>query len=439
MAGISAVNDLFIEACSSFMVVVARGILKLMDANIIDPETDHVYFAFREKDELVASFSMADGHVSPEESVWFDLDNTGADFEKRVRIDPDYWAKTPSDLFLLLAEHQPEIANQYAEHAMVLARAVCAIDGEVSAAEASLLSLFNQVLAAHSTISVEPYTAPGPRGPVAHHVTIEHDLEGTLRELDSLIGLHDVKAEVRQLANILHVRRMRVEAGLPAPAISLHLVFSGNPGTGKTTVARILGKVYAALGVLHKGHLVEISRKDIVAGYVGQTAIKTTDAFNSAIGGILFIDEAYSLNRGGQDFGQEAIDTLVKLMEDHRGEIVLIVAGYSDEMAALLLSNPGLPSRFKRIIHFPDYTDDELVAIFDVLAKSGGYGMTDDARAQMRAVISALPRDRNFGNGRLARQIFENAIGRHANRVMAMKTPSVGDLATLTGEDLVAV
>ena len=261
-------------------------------------------------------------------------------------------------------------------------------------------------------------------------------LDDLLAQLDALTGLAAVKADVRQLINIVRVEQMRRAAGLPVTPVSRHLVFTGNPGTGKTTVARLLGQLYAAIGVLQTGQLVEASRSDLVAGYVGQTAIKTTEVVERALGGILFIDEAYALTRAGglgHDFGQEAVDTLVKLMEDHRDELVVIVAGYPQEMGNFISSNPGLPSRFPRTIHFPDYSTDELISIVKGMCHQGKYEAAEDVFLGLRQYLSGLPRTREFGNARLVRNIFEAALARQASRIIETST---SDLTHLTLADL---
>jgi SpoVK/Ycf46/Vps4 family AAA+-type ATPase len=262
------------------------------------------------------------------------------------------------------------------------------------------------------------------------------DLDGLLGQLDGLTGLAQVKAEVRQLIDVVRAEQMRRAAGLPVSTVSRHLVFTGNPGTGKTTVARLLGQLYAAIGILRTGQLVEVTRSDLVAGYVGQTAIKTTEAVRRALGGVLFIDEAYALTRqagSGQDYGQEAVDTLVKLMEDHRDELVVIAAGYGEEMAQFISSNPGLPSRFPRTIHFPDYNTDELVSIFEGMCEHDSYQACADAIDAVRQYLARLPRTRGFGNGRLVRNLFEAALARQASRIVAS---GGSDLTTLTPQDL---
>jgi Holliday junction resolvasome RuvABC ATP-dependent DNA helicase subunit len=261
-------------------------------------------------------------------------------------------------------------------------------------------------------------------------------IDDLLKKLDELTGLRPVKEDVRQLINMVRVEQMRRSAGLPVTQISRHLIFTGNPGTGKTTVARLLGQLYAAIGILRTGQLVEVSRGDLVAGYIGQTAIKTTKAVENALGGILFIDEAYALTRtgaSGQDFGQEAVDTLVKLMEDHRDDLVVIVAGYNDEMVQFINSNPGLPSRFPRTIHFPDYSSDELSLIFKGMCDHDQYKLSAETLDALRRYLASLPRSRDFGNGRLVRNVFEASLARQATRIIVSADP---DLSCLTTEDL---
>lgn len=263
--------------------------------------------------------------------------------------------------------------------------------------------------------------------------------EAVLAELNALLGLDAVKAEIQGLANLIRVQAMREQQGLSdGEAMSRHLVFTGNPGTGKTTVARLVGKLYQALGVLPSGHLVEASRSDLVGGYVGQTAIKTQEIFQQARGGVLFIDEAYSLSRAGSDidYGQEAIDTLVKLMEDHRGDTAVIAAGYPAEMESFLSSNPGLRSRFSRIIGFPDYTNEELLEIVRRTAERKSYHLTPDAISALSRYLDSVPRGHGFGNGRVARQALEDAILRQAGRLAGLPSPSAQQLATIELSDV---
>ncbi|MFJ2477813.1 right-handed parallel beta-helix repeat-containing protein [Streptomyces sp. NPDC087659] len=261
-----------------------------------------------------------------------------------------------------------------------------------------------------------------------------------LSRLGDMIGLAAVKRDVTDLVNLLATARQREAAGLPAPRISHHLVFTGPPGTGKTTVARLYGELLASLGVLPRGQLVEVARADLVGRYVGHTAQLTREVFERARGGVLFIDEAYTLTpagaMSGSDFGREAVDTLLKLMEDHRDEIVVIVAGYTHEMEQFLASNPGLSSRFSRRVEFEDYSSDELVTIVRQHAASAGYECGPGTGQKLRAYFDSLPRDRSFGNGRLARQVLESMMTRQASRLSTVAAPGLDDLRLLLPEDV---
>jgi hypothetical protein len=261
-----------------------------------------------------------------------------------------------------------------------------------------------------------------------------------LRELEGLIGLAAVKTEVELVTNLLAVQRLREARGLETVATSRHLVFTGNPGTGKTTVARLVAELYRSLGVVARGHLVETDRSGLVAGYVGQTAERTREVVERALDGVLLIDEAYALARSedARDFGREAIDTLVKLMEDHRDRLVVIVAGYPAEMGDLLASNPGLASRFPRTIHFPDLTTDELVAVAQHVATRHGYRWSDEALTVLHADLAERDRGPGFGNARLVRNLFEAAVARHATRLVGVEDPTDEALVTLDEADATA-
>ena len=265
------------------------------------------------------------------------------------------------------------------------------------------------------------------------------DLDSLLTEMDELVGLDVVKKDVRNLINLVKVRKLREENGLPNTDMSLHMVFSGNPGTGKTTIARLLGGMYAAMGVLSKGQLIEVDRSGLVAGYVGQTALKTQEVIKSALGGVLFIDEAYSLASGGeQDFGREAIETILKAMEDHRDDLIVIVAGYTDNMETFINSNPGLQSRFNKYFFFPDYDGEQLYKMFLMRCDKNKYKLSKKAQKDAKVIFTDMyeNRDENFGNGRDVRNFFEDTVVRQANRLAAMEAPTVDDLVTITPKDL---
>jgi hypothetical protein len=288
--------------------------------------------------------------------------------------------------------------------------------------------------------SLQPNPAPTPPvGQDEKEQVPPADLNELMAKLHRLVGLERVKKEVETLANLVRVRRMRQERNMPVPPMTLHMVFTGNPGTGKTTVARLLAEIFRALGVLSKGHLVETDRSGLVAGYVGQTAINVSEKVQAALGGMLFIDEAYALasSDSGQDFGREAVDALVKLMEDNRADLIVVVAGYPEPMEKFLNSNPGLRSRFNRFMQFDDYAAPELFAILERMCEEHGYTLTPTAAEHARRLFQEMydQRGTNFANGRDVRNAYEKALARHANRVGPMSDVSDEVLCTLTRPD----
>jgi SpoVK/Ycf46/Vps4 family AAA+-type ATPase len=348
-----------------------------------------------------------------------------------------------------LEEYDRRYGFNYADrtrHALFqFANLVIKSDGTVTTAEADALLQFKKTIYPHgenSSSAEDQMTSSDETARVTSPVEDDppRPLEDLLKELDALVGLHLVKGDVRQLINFLKVQKMREEKGMVALPISRHLVFYGNPGTGKTTIARLLAQVYRSLQVLSRGHLIETDRGDLVAGYVGQTALKVKEVVNQALGGVLFIDEAYALNAEGRgnDFGQEAVETLLKMMEDHRHDLVVIVAGYTDKMEEFISSNPGLRSRFNKFLLFEDYTPEQLVEIFKGFCAKASFKLTPDAEQRLLDLFQlvSLARDESFGNARTARNVFEMTISKQANRIVTLPNINEEVLATIGEVDI---
>jgi hypothetical protein len=408
----------------------------------------------RAAQDWVAARDGARGELGPANDAFFDAASRGRK-----------WRQSPTTLLTELAATGRTEAAEYARALADVAAAACTlgeptmrVTGNASVAAAAQLAGVGapagpppdgrDLLAGLQgwLPGTEPLPGTAPQGePVAQEAAAAppaepeqpqepaKSVEELLAELDAMIGLERVKREVHQQVAMLKVDAMRRDAGLKSPDITRHLVFVGNPGTGKTTVARMVGGIYRALGLLSKGQLVEVDRSELVAGYLGQTAIKTAETCGKAYGGVLFIDEAYSLS--GDQYGQESVNTIVKEMEDHRDDLVVIVAGYPDPMVVFIAQNPGLASRFKTVIEFEDYTDSEIVGILHKLAGASDYTVTSEAETRFRAILAGTARDQAFGNGRFARNLLEEAIGRHAWRLRDATDPTPEQLRELHAED----
>ncbi len=465
----------FIEDVSSALVEATAGLDDVDAASLtadVTVEAFHLCTAMIDADER---------HTTDELDALIDAFGHRLSDTQLIRATPDdlrgssivegrrHWLDEDSDLFgILVASDQrngTHLAERYYDRALDIAHVVASLDAVTATAELRAISALRSRLltglrrredlapdVGHSTpagpggeaaqpgsdtarssgaTATQPPPEPRPADPPAR------PLEELLAELDELIGLDDVKERVHLVADFLTVQRLRADRGLPTLETSHHLVFTGNPGTGKTTVARLLAQIYRTLGVVARGHLVETDRSGLVAGFVGQTAPLVTSRFDEADEGMLFIDEAYTLARGSEnDFGREAIDQIVKLMEDRRDRVVLVVAGYPAEMEQFLGTNPGLRSRFPTVIDFPDYSTDQLMEIVDSIGEKQRYELTDEGRARFREVLDAVPRTKGFGNARVARNLFEASVNRHASRVVGLTEHTDADLTSLTADDV---
>lgn len=376
-----------------------------------------------------------------------------ADIKNRNMLGAGYIIKMPETFkYFILANAGHKIKNDRYDNkeARTLAESYRKLGQEYLAANTESTEVEMNVLSSYCVMLDENLKAYGLLQPDYKSVAIQADAgekeqsaDELIAELNSLTGLTAVKEDVNALINLLKVQKMREQMGMKQTSVNKHLVFMGNPGTGKTTVARLLAKIYKAIGAISKGHLVEVDRSGLVCGYIGQTATKTAEVIESALGGVLFIDEAYTLTNGkGQgDFGQEAVDTLLKGMEDHRDDLVVIVAGYTELMDEFLDSNPGLRSRFNKFINFEDYTAEEEVEILINNCKKQEYMLSRDALEEARRFFTDRVADKpeGYANARDVRNYLEKAISNQATRIVGLKDVDKNILAMLEKEDLVGI
>ena len=337
--------------------------------------------------------------------------------------------------------HFDKVAAVFFSFAQVAIKA----DGQASDARSQQVKKIRRLIygeeAGNATSSAEAARAEAEQAVTVSEEEAE-SLDEVMEKIHNLIGMQKVKGQIDTFVNLIKVHKERERRGLPVTPFSKHAVFYGPPGTGKTTIARYLGKVYKSMGLLEKGHMVETDRAGLVAGYVGQTAIQVDEVVQQALDGVLFIDEAYTLSPrgggGGNDFGQEAIDTLLKRMEDYRERLVVIVAGYPDEMQDFIESNPGLESRFSRYFYFDHYAPKELLQIFDIFAENSSFTLTQGARRELLRLITAFHRrrDRSFGNGRFIRNLFERIVEKQANRIASVSPLTDKILCSITKYDI---
>jgi stage V sporulation protein K len=413
------------------LTLVARRFIDLRDATAAEKQ--------RAYEEVCRLFQL---HAAPDA---FPVLARASTLPEQIQKRLDRTPAVVSYLETYDARHGTSYADRARHCLFQFANLVIKSDGRIAPAEESALADFKQALYPRGGPAGGEAKTGGAAKEAAGEAAPDEEskpprpLEELLAELDTLVGLERVKRDVRQLINFLKVQRMREEQKLKTMPASRHLVFYGNPGTGKTTVARLLAQVYRTLGTLRRGHLVETDRAGLVAGYVGQTAIKTKEVTERALGGVLFIDEAYTLSQGGGgDFGREAVETLLKMMEDHRGDLVVIVAGYTAKMQDFLDSNPGLRSRFNKHLRFEDYDTAQLVQIFKNFAARADFRLTPAAESELTRLFDSLARarDETFGNARTARNLFEMAVSRQADRIVSLPKVDRDILTNIEPEDI---
>ena len=413
----------------------------LLVSNQISEKEAELYFDFKWffnlsiTDELNQSYSLETRTKGMQSA----LDSNRENFRSKIE---NYGVPCVKALEIYDTQHGTDYAEKAKSMFFRFANSFVKLDGSITQKEEIELNKFKGILYSQipqkKTSSAEKINSPYS-GKLNSSGVEKRELNDLLAELTLLIGLERVKSDVTQLVNFLKVQQLRESKGLPSAPISRHLVFYGNPGTGKTTVARLLSSIYQSLGILSKGHLVETDRAGLVAGYVGQTALKVKEVAEKALGGILFIDEAYSLSSGGgEDFGQEAIDTLLKFMEDHRDDFIVVVAGYTDKMESFISSNPGLRSRFNKYLNFDDYNPQQLSQIYELFCVKAGFQLSEGANQKVEQLFTLLfdERDETFGNGRLARNIFEKAINNQANRIIALPDIDEKTLSLIEDSDI---